>query len=107
MWLVIQKYISSLVPTYIKKTLTSLLLKAAGVTGGFYSFIISKVLLVLWKKISEALESSARIADQAKIDAELLKKHDELIRNGAPESEIIKIEQDILNGGRKPKPKPK
>ena len=61
------------------------------------SFVLTKVFIFYKSKADEA----ARLADQAKKDKEILDKYKEAIKNNAPEQELIDLEEQLLNGGRK------
>lgn len=86
---------------YIKNNVVAFIVKAAGITSKFWvsvaSFILSKVYLA----IKEKIEEQARLMDQAKKDRELLAEYKKAIQEKRSEQELIAIEEEILNGGRK------
>ena len=101
-WAKLVDTFSSLFNQYIKKYLVSFVLKAIGVTGGIWTSIVSFILTRVFIFAKKQADEAARLADQKKKDQELLDKYKNAIKENAPEETLIDIEQDILNGGRKP-----
>lgn len=86
---------------HVKSYAVGFVIKAIGISNRIWvsiaSFILSKVYVV----IKEKLEEQARLADQAKKDRELLNRYKKAIEQKRSEQELIAIEEEILNGGRK------
>ena len=100
MWSKIAHVISVIVPQLIKTYLVPFVMGLMGLAGGIWTWIVGFVLSFAWKKAEEEIDSEARLADQTNTDEELNKKYQEDIKNGASETDLIKDETDILNGGR-------
>ena len=96
-----QNLVSKIFNQYIKSNVTAFIIRAVGITSKLWvsiaSFILSKVYLAIKEKIEEA----ARLADQAKKDRELLARYKLAIQEKRSEQELIALEEEILNGGRK------
>jgi len=101
-WTKLVESFSILFNSYVKKYAVSFILKTIGVTGGIWTKIVSFVLTRVFIYAKKQADQAAAIADQAKKDQELLDKYKNAIKENAPEETLIDIEQDILNGGRKP-----
>lgn len=101
-WTKLTNLLSLAFNEYLKRYAVSFVLKAIGVTGGIWTSIVSFVLTKVFFFIKKEVESEARLLDQEKKDKENLAEYKKDIQSGAPESELIQDEQNILNGGRKP-----
>lgn len=105
MWQKLAKALNYFVTNYLEKYLVSAALSALGLAGGFWGWIVGKVLSIAvslgWKKANREIQSGARIADQTAVDHELNHKYQEDIKNDVPEDQLIKDELDILNGGHR------
>lgn len=101
-WTKFVESLSVLFNTYVKKYAVSFFLRAIGVTGGIWTSIVSFLLTRVFFFLKKQADEAARLADQKKKDQELLDKYKNSIKENAPEETLIDIEQDILNGGRKP-----
>ena len=86
---------------YIKKYLVSFVLKSIGMTGGLATTVVSFVLTKVFFYVKKEAELEAQVLDQKKEDKILLDKYKSDIESKVPESELIKDESDILNGGKK------
>lgn len=80
---------------------TSAVLKALGLAGGFWTWLVGLAVKYGWKKIDKEAQSAARLADRTKTDSEIREEYMEKIEGGASDKELIESELDILNGGRK------
>ena len=100
-WTDLVALLSSLFNQYIKSKVISLVMKVIGVSSGLWSSIVSFVLTKVFIFYKSKAEEAARLADQAKKDKEILDKYKEAIKNNAPEQELIDLEEQLLNGGRK------
>lgn len=101
-WTKLVDSFSVLFNSYVKKYAVSFILKTIGVTGGIWSSIVSFVLTKIFSFYKSKADEAARIADQEKIDKKIDEKHQQQLKENAPESDLIESETDILNGGRKP-----
>ncbi len=100
-WTKLVESFSVLFNNYVKKYAVSFILKTIGVTGGIWTKIVSFVLTRVFIYAKKQADQAAAIADQEKKDKEILEKYKDAIKNNAPEQELINLEQDLLNGGRK------
>jgi len=100
-WTKLVESFSILFNSYVKKYAVSFILKTIGVTGGIWTKIVSFVLTRVFIYLGKKADQAAAIADQEKKDKEILEKYKDAIKNNAPEQELIDIETDLLNGGRK------
>lgn len=102
MWAKVVAFFKTVLPGFIKTQLVPLLLKALGITGGFWTWLAGFILLKFFNYEIKKAESVARMADQKKIDDanEVIYKKD--IARGAPVEKLIEDELAILNG-TKPK----
>lgn len=103
-WKKVSDFISAHTPELLKRYLVPAILKALGVSGGIWTWVISEIVSRLWKKTDEKIESEARVEDQKNEDQADNKQYQEDIKNEAPEAKLIEDEWAILNPG-KPKPK--
>ena len=101
-WTKLVESFSALFNTYVKKYVVSFVLKTIGISGGIWTKIVSFLLTRVFIYAKKQADEAARLADQKKKDQELLDKYRKAIEAKADELELIDIEQDILNGGRKP-----
>lgn len=100
-WTKLVDSFSILFNSYVKKYAVSFVLKTIGVTGGIWTKVVSFLLTKVFIYAKKQADQAALIADQAKKDKEILEKYKEAIKNNASEQELIDIETDLLNGGRK------
>lgn len=100
-WTKLVNSFTILFDSYVKKYLVSFVLKTIGVTGGIWTKVVSFLLTKVFIYAKKQADQAALIADQAKKDKEILEKYKEAIKNNASEQELIDIETDLLNGGRK------
>lgn len=100
-WTKLVNSFTILFDSYVKKYLVSFVLKTIGVTGGIWTKVVSFLLTKVFIYAKKQADQAALIADQAKKDKEILEKYKEAIKNNASEQELIDLEQDLLNGGRK------
>jgi hypothetical protein len=100
-WTKLVDSFSVLFNSYVKKYAVSFVLKTIGITGGIWTKVVSFLLTKVFIYAKKQADQAALIADQAKKDKEILEKYKEAIKNNASEQELIDLEQDLLNGGRK------
>ena len=100
-WTKLVESLSLLFNSYVKKYAVSFVLKTIGVTGGIWAKVVSFLLTKVFIYAKKQADQAALIADQAKKDKEILEKYKEAIKNNASEQELIDLEEDLLNGGRK------
>ena len=84
----------------IKKFLVSSVLKAVGVTGGFWAWLVGIFVSKGLKKIGQEITKGAELADAKKEDDENAAKYKKVIDEGGTTDEKIKSELDVLNGGK-------
>ena len=108
MWQRIVKLLKPIIQGEIKKQIVAAILRALGVAGGIWTWIIGFFVGKGLKKGVELGESAARIEDRENLDEALKEKHDQLIKEPVSENrpveqeqEIVAVETDILNGGRR------
>ena len=100
-WSDITQKLNSWMKSHGLKWLVSFLAKAAGITGGFWIWLIGLAAKFGWKKADKEIQSAARIEDRRVEDVvreETYKKHK---KEKASEEQLIKDELDILNSGRR------
>jgi len=100
-WTKLVNSFTILFDSYVKKYLVSFVLKTIGVTGGIWTKVVSFILTKVFIYAKKQADQAALVADQAKKDKEILEKYKEAIKNNASEQELIDLETDLLNGGRK------
>lgn len=83
-----------------KKFLVFFILKAVGVTGGFWAWLVGLFVSKELKVIGKEIEKAAELADAKKIDEDNAKKYKEDLAKGATDEQKISDELDILNGGK-------
>lgn len=76
----------------------------AGIAGGVWTWIISFFVKKAANEVLKELSGAASKQDQLNLNEDLSKEYQDLVIKGAPESELIDKETEILNGKRKVKP---
>lgn len=100
MWEKLSKLLNSVMQMKGISWVTSYILKALGLAGGFWTWIVGLAVKYGWKKIDKEAQSAARLADRTKTDKEIREEYMEKIEGGASEEELIELEESLLNGGR-------
>lgn len=100
-WAKVASWFNYFFKKYGSDMVTSAVLKALGLAGGFWTWLVGLAVKYGWKKIDKEAQSAARLADRTKTDKEIREEYKEKIEGGASEEELIKSESDILNGGRR------
>lgn len=100
MWQKLGKAFNSLLNGAGKSKIVSAILKALGVSGGFWTWIVSFFVGKATKKIGAEAESQGRQADRKISDKEVREKYMEKVKENASEDELIKSELDIWNPKR-------
>lgn len=107
MWQKLVESLKPLVKNELVKSVTSAILKALGVAGGFWTWIVGIFVGKAADKAIKEAESAARVEDRENSDEGRKEKYDELMKEPvsekdpvAQEKEIIAAEESILNGGR-------
>lgn len=101
MWVKLAKLFSSFMQSKGVALLTSYALKALGIAGGFWGWLVGIAVKWGWKKADKEVQSGARLADRTKSDSEIREEYLNKLKGGASEEELIDSESAILNGGRK------
>lgn len=101
MWEKLSKFLNSVMQSQGISWITSLALKALGLAGGFWTWLVGLAVKLGWKKADKEIQSQARLADRTQSDKEIREEYQNKIEGGASEEELIESELDILNGGRK------
>ncbi len=104
MWQKLVKALKPFVENALVKSVTSAILKALGLAGGFWTWIVGFFVGKAAKKAIKEAESAARVEDRENADEKRKEHHDQLIKENASEDELIESELDLLNGGRGRKP---
>lgn len=104
MWQKLVKALKPFVENALVKSVTSAILKALGIAGGFWTWIVGFFVGKAAKKVVKEAESAARVEDRENADEKRKEHHDKLIKENASEDELIESELDLLNGGRGRKP---
>ena len=104
MWQKLVKALKPFVENALVKSVTSAILKALGLAGGFWTWIVGFFVGKAAKKAIKEAESAARVEDRENADEKRKEHHDQLIKENASEEELVSAEESILNGGRRPKP---
>ena len=100
-WAKLADWLNYFVKKYLIDVATSSVLKALGLAGGFWTWLVGLAVKLGWKKADKEIQSQARLADRTQSDKEIREEYLNKIKEGASEEELIKSESDILNGGRK------
>lgn len=100
MWERIAKFFSDFMKAKGISLITSYILKALGIAGGFLSWVVAQVVKIGWKKAEKEIKSGARLADKDKSNEALREEYQNKIKEGASEEELIRLEETILNNGR-------
>ena len=101
MWEKLSKLLNSVMQMKGISWVTSYILKALGLAGGLWTWLVGLAVKYGWKKIDKEAQSAARLSDRTKTDKEIREEYMEKIEGGASEKELIESELDVLNGGRK------
>ena len=101
MWEKLSKLLNSVMQMKGISWVTSYILKALGLAGGFWTWLVGLAVKFGWKKIDKEAQSAARLADRTKTDSEIREEYQNKIEGGASEDELVRSELNILNGGRK------
>ncbi len=101
-WTKLVGFFKETVPATIKNVIVPFTLRALGVAGGFWGWLVGVVMTSIWDIVEKQAESAARVQDQKNIDDPNIEKYKEDIAKGAPVDELIKDETNLLNG-TKPK----
>ena len=97
----IAKLFSEFMNKFGKKAIVSYIVKAFGVaTGGFWSWVITKLVEYGWKKAEPEVISVATDQDRKASDKEVLKEYETNIKEKASEETLIKNELDLFNPKR-------
>lgn len=99
-WAKVAERLNLFVKKYLIDVATSASLKALGLAGGFWAWIVGLALKLGWKKADKEIQSQARLADRTQSDKEIREEYQDKIKEGASEEELIESEESILNGGR-------
>lgn len=102
-WLKFVEHLKISIPLATKKYITPMIIKALGVSGGFYTWLVNTVLKVGWQKAKPYTMEFLYKIQRSITDKKNLKKLKENESNGATSNEKIEDELDFLNGN-KPKP---
>lgn len=100
MWSKLVSFLAATVPAFLKKYASAFILRALGLAGGIWGWIVSGILIVVWDRIQAWLESTARKQDQKTVDDANQAKYEKDKLEGAPVEVLIKDETDILNGNK-------
>ncbi len=101
MWQKLVKALKPFVENALVKSVTSAILKALGLAGGFWTWIVGFFVGKAAKKAVKEAESAARVEDRENADEKRAEHHDKLLKEGASEEDLIASETDMFNGGRK------
>ena len=97
----IAKLFSELMNKFGKKAIVSYITKAFGVAaGGFWSWIITKLVEYGWKKAEPEITSAAKDQDRKISDNQVVKEYQKNIEEKASEETLIKNELDLFNPKR-------
>lgn len=99
-WVKVAEWLNLFVKKYLIDVATSASLKALGLAGGFWTWLVGLAIKLGWKKANKEIQSQARLADRTKTDTEIREEYAQKIEEGASEEELIESEESILNGGR-------
>lgn len=97
----LSKILNSVMQTKGISWISSLVLNALGIAGGFWAWLVGVVVKIGWQKADKEIQSGARLADRTKSDKEIREDYLEKIKEGASEEDLVESELDILNGGRR------
>ena len=99
-WAKLAYWLNFFVKKYLIDVATSSVLKALGLAGGFWTWLVSLAVKLGWKKADKEIQSQARLADRTQSDKEIREEYLNKIKEGASEEELIASEESILNAGR-------
>lgn len=99
-WAKLADWLNYFVKKYVIDLATSSILKALGLAGGFWTWLVGLAVKLGWKKADKEIQSQARLADRTQSDKEIREEYMEKIEGGASEKELIELEESLLNGGR-------
>ena len=99
-WAKLAQALNAFVKKYLIDVATSSVLKALGLAGGFWTWLVGLAVKYGWKKIDKEAQSAARLADRTKTDKEIREEYQNKIKEGVSEEELIESEELILNSGR-------
>lgn len=98
MFVIISHYLNELVIWFIQNQLTSIILGAAGLSGGIWFFIVKFGLTKIWQKVEPEIESAAHLSDQKTIDDKNNDQYQKDMTGGADEKKLIDDESKLING---------
>ena len=97
-WLKLVTFFKGVMPIFLKKYASTFILRVLGLAGGVWGWVISFVLLLVWDKVEQELETEARLEDQKEHDALNITKLEADRTAGASPEKIVEDETNLLNG---------
>lgn len=96
-WQKLVTLLNEVITSFIKKYGTAFALKALGIAGGFWTFLVGSILVIFWKIVGRKAEIEAVDQDHKETDEANIEKYKEHKAQGAPVETLIKDETDLLN----------
>ena len=88
-WAKLADWLNFFVKKYLIDVATSSVLKALGLAGGFWTWLVGLAVKLGWKKADKEIQSQARLADRTQSDKEIREEYLNKIEGGASEEELI------------------